>query len=119
MGFIEFEPFVQMQEETYLYDPKLIAQLDFSQSPVTFEPSITALSPGEPWLKVRPLKDTDYDRGFLQLLSQLTQVGAVTRTQFLSKISKIYPHKSFSNCVLPAPAPFWVICSTFLPNEGK
>lgn len=35
-------------------------------------------------MKVRPLKDTDYDRGFLQLLSQLTHVGNVTRTQFLS-----------------------------------
>lgn len=60
-------------------------KLDFHQSPAKFNPFISAACPGEPWLKVRPLKDGDYDRGFLQLLSQLTHVGPVTRTQFLSE----------------------------------
>lgn len=74
-----------LQQETYLYDPKVLLQLDFHRSPAKFQPFISAANPGEPWMKVRPLKDTDYDRGFLQLLSQLTHVGNVTRTQFLSK----------------------------------
>lgn len=36
-------------------------------------------------MKVRPLQEGDYDRGFLQLLSQLTSVGEVSRAEFLSE----------------------------------
>lgn len=75
--------------ETYLYDPSLLLKLDFHQSQATFDPFISAACPGESWLKVRPLKDGDYDRGFLQLLSQLTDVGQVTRTQFLTRFAQM------------------------------
>ncbi|XP_065372142.1 probable glucosamine 6-phosphate N-acetyltransferase [Calliphora vicina] len=80
---------VGRQEETYLYDPDLLLKLDFHQSPAKFNPFISAACPGESWLKVRPLKDGDYDRGFLQLLSQLTHVGPVSRTQFLTRFSQM------------------------------
>ncbi|XP_030370589.1 probable glucosamine 6-phosphate N-acetyltransferase [Scaptodrosophila lebanonensis] len=76
-------------EETYLYDPNVLLKLDFHRSPAKFQPFISAASPGETWLKVRPLKDTDFDRGFLQLLSQLTTVGNVSRTQFLTRFSQM------------------------------
>ncbi|XP_011882164.1 PREDICTED: glucosamine 6-phosphate N-acetyltransferase isoform X1 [Vollenhovia emeryi] len=36
-------------------------------------------------LLIRPLKSTDYDKGFLVLLSQLTDVGNVTKEQFLNR----------------------------------
>ncbi|XP_063977944.1 probable glucosamine 6-phosphate N-acetyltransferase [Diachasmimorpha longicaudata] len=36
-------------------------------------------------LLVRPLRCTDYDKGFIQLLSQLTDVGPIGRDQFLSR----------------------------------
>lgn len=36
-------------------------------------------------MKVRPLQDGDYDRGFLKLLAQLTKVGDVSRGEFLCK----------------------------------
>ncbi|XP_014088079.1 probable glucosamine 6-phosphate N-acetyltransferase isoform X2 [Bactrocera oleae] len=77
------------EQETYLYDPNILLKLNFHQSPAKFEPFISAAYPGENWLKVRPLKDGDYDRGFLQLLSQLTDVGHVTRTQFLTRFSQM------------------------------
>ncbi|XP_064536265.1 probable glucosamine 6-phosphate N-acetyltransferase isoform X1 [Drosophila montana] len=80
---------VQYTQETYLYDPSVLLKLDFHRSPAKFQPFISAASPGETWLQVRPLKDTDYDRGFLQLLSQLTHVGNVTRTQFLTRFSQM------------------------------
>lgn len=80
---------VGFAEETYLFDPNILLRLDFHQSTAKFSPFISAASPGEPWLKVRPLKDGDYDRGFLQLLSQLTNVGNVTRTQFLTRFSQM------------------------------
>ncbi|XP_076234139.1 glucosamine 6-phosphate N-acetyltransferase [Calliopsis andreniformis] len=35
-------------------------------------------------LLIRPLKSGDYDRGFLQLLTQLSEVGNVNKEQFLN-----------------------------------
>lgn len=63
----------------------LLTHLNFERSPAKFQPPISAVAPGEPWLLVRPLCESDYDRGFLKLLAQLTAVGEVTRTEFLSK----------------------------------
>ena len=76
-------------EETYLYDRSLLHQLNFHGSNVKFDPFLSVACPGETWLKVRPLKDGDYDRGFLELLSQLTIVGQVTRRQFLTRFSEM------------------------------
>lgn len=36
-------------------------------------------------LFIRPLRSTDYEKGFLVLLSQLTDVGNVTKEQFLNR----------------------------------
>lgn len=47
------------------------------------------MNTGEPWLVVRPLQEGDYDRGFLQLLSQLTGVGEISRSQFLSQFHRM------------------------------
>lgn len=78
--------FFTFKEEETLYDGNLLKKLDFSRSITKFKPPITAVDTGETWLKVRPLQVGDYDRGFLQLLSQLTGVGTVTRMDFLSKL---------------------------------
>lgn len=71
--------------EQTLYDPGLLRHLDFKKSIAKFYPEINAIETGETWIRVRPLQDGDYDRGFLQLLSQLTSVGNVTKADFLSK----------------------------------
>lgn len=63
----------------------MLLKLDFHKSPAKFNPFISAISPGEPWLKVRPLQDGDFNRGFLQILSQLTTVGEVSQSMFLSE----------------------------------
>lgn len=78
----------KIQAEEALYDASLLAKLDFSRSITKFDPPISAVNTGEPWLKVRPLQVGDYDRGFLQLLSQLTSVGNVSRLDFLSMQQK-------------------------------
>lgn len=83
--------FLLQEQELYLYDPSLLLKLDFTRSPTKFNPMVTAVAPGEPWLLVRPLKSGDYRRGFMQSLSQLTNVGEVSEMQFLSKFSKQYP----------------------------
>ncbi|XP_011707245.1 PREDICTED: probable glucosamine 6-phosphate N-acetyltransferase [Wasmannia auropunctata] len=52
-----------------------------------FNPTILDRLPISPvaGLLIRPLKSTDYDKGFLVLLSQLTDVGNVTKEQFLNR----------------------------------
>lgn len=82
--------FCTVQEEISLYDENLLLKLDFHQSKACFNPFISAAAPGEPWLKVRPLRDGDYNRGFLHILSQLTTVGEVSQSKFLSNINLIY-----------------------------
>lgn len=69
----------------YLYPPEILKKLDFSKSPASFKPKISAASPGEDWMVVRPLQRSDYDKGFLQLLSQLTSTGNISKKQFDGK----------------------------------
>ncbi|KAG8036849.1 hypothetical protein G9C98_004171 [Cotesia typhae] len=45
--------------------------------------------PKENELLVRPLRSTDYDKGFIQLLGQLTDVGNITKDQFLNRFFKM------------------------------
>lgn len=66
--------------EVPLYDPKLLAALDWSDVK-HMKGGVTSLTPG-PGLRVRPLSKADYDRGFLQLLAQLTKVGEISREKF-------------------------------------
>lgn len=80
---------INSKTEEALYDANLLGRLDFSRSITKFSPPITAVDTGEPWLIVRPLQVGDYDRGFLQLLSQLTSVGTVSRHDFLSRFHRM------------------------------
>lgn len=76
---------VPFQNDQPLYDSKILLDLDFYKSPAKFNPRISAAAPGEPWMEVRALRTGDYDRGYLELPSQLTEVGHVTREQFLNR----------------------------------
>ncbi|XP_049788656.1 probable glucosamine 6-phosphate N-acetyltransferase isoform X2 [Schistocerca nitens] len=71
-----------------MYDPELLKKLDFSQSPTKFNPPVTAVNPGENLL-VRPLCRADYEKGFVQLLGQLTSVGDITKEQFLRRYAEM------------------------------
>lgn len=77
-----------------MYDPQLLKGLDFASLSGVFSPSITNEDTGEPWLLVRPLQVEDYDRGYVQLLSQLTSVGKVTRNDFERKSTKKFKFNS-------------------------
>ncbi|XP_054825846.1 glucosamine 6-phosphate N-acetyltransferase [Eublepharis macularius] len=64
-----------------LYDPRLLRELDWSQSSVTFSPAISPADPGD-GLVLRPLCIGDINRGFLKVLGQLTETGVVNHEQF-------------------------------------
>ena len=66
---------------TELFPSNILADLDLSQSSASFNPLLTVSNPGE-GLRVRPLCLEDYDRGFLELLGQLTSVGNISREEW-------------------------------------
>ncbi|XP_018327655.1 probable glucosamine 6-phosphate N-acetyltransferase [Agrilus planipennis] len=70
------------QSGNYLYNPALLQNLDWESVRGYLNPFITNENPGEPWLLVRPLQLEDYDKGLLQILSQLTTVGNIPRSAF-------------------------------------
>ncbi|TNM90677.1 glucosamine 6-phosphate N-acetyltransferase isoform X1 [Takifugu rubripes] len=71
-------------DETPLFDPSLLQDLDWSSSTVSFSPPISPSCPGE-GLVLRPLCTADFNRGFFKVLAELTQTGDVTAEQFLKK----------------------------------
>ncbi|KAL3287197.1 hypothetical protein HHI36_001674 [Cryptolaemus montrouzieri] len=73
----------------YLFDPDLLKNLDWASLRGYLSPSITSEAPGENWLLVRPLKSEDYNKGYLQLLTQLTSVGNVTPFEFQSQFNSM------------------------------
>ncbi|XP_059475654.1 probable glucosamine 6-phosphate N-acetyltransferase isoform X2 [Neocloeon triangulifer] len=76
------------EEAELLYDASLLKKLDFSKARTRFEPKISAANPG-PGLLVRPLSTDDYEKGFLQLLSQLTKVGDISKEEFLDRFASM------------------------------
>ncbi|XP_068451709.1 glucosamine 6-phosphate N-acetyltransferase isoform X1 [Clinocottus analis] len=70
--------------ETPLFEPSLLQELDWSSNTLSFFPPISPSNPGE-GLVLRPLCTADFNRGFFKVLSQLTQTGDVTPEQFTKK----------------------------------
>ncbi|XP_044266019.1 probable glucosamine 6-phosphate N-acetyltransferase [Tribolium madens] len=66
----------------FLFDPILLKDLDWASIRGYLSPFITNEAPGESWLCVRPLQIEDFDKGYLQILTQLTSVGNVSRLDF-------------------------------------
>jgi len=69
--------------EEYLYDINILNKIDWSNVK-HMKDGITSSNPG-PGFRVRPLCKADYDRGFLDLLGQLTKVGDISKEQFYER----------------------------------
>nr|XP_042126270.1 glucosamine 6-phosphate N-acetyltransferase [Peromyscus maniculatus bairdii] len=69
--------------ETPMFDPSLLKEVDWSQNTATFSPAISPMNPGE-GLVLRPLCTGDLNKGFFKLLGQLTEIGIVSPEQFMS-----------------------------------
>ncbi|XP_045143697.1 glucosamine 6-phosphate N-acetyltransferase isoform X2 [Echinops telfairi] len=69
-------------DETPMFDPNLLKEVDWSQNTATFSPAISPAYPGE-GLVLRPLCTADLNRGFLKVLGQLTETGVVNPEQFM------------------------------------
>uniref|UniRef100_A0A3B4GNS5 Glucosamine 6-phosphate N-acetyltransferase n=2 Tax=Pundamilia nyererei TaxID=303518 RepID=A0A3B4GNS5_9CICH len=73
--------FGMLLDETPLFEPSLLRELDWSSNTASFSPPISPCNPGE-GLVLRPLCMADFNRGFFKVLSQLTKTGDVTPEQF-------------------------------------
>ncbi|XP_077568714.1 glucosamine 6-phosphate N-acetyltransferase [Stigmatopora nigra] len=71
-------------DETPLFEPSLLEELDWSENSVSFSPLISPTNPGE-GLVLRPLCTADFNRGFVKVLSQLTETGDITAELFIKK----------------------------------
>ncbi|KAM9147654.1 glucosamine 6-phosphate N-acetyltransferase isoform 2-T3 [Pangshura tecta] len=71
-----------MPDDTPMFDPNLLHELDWSQNTATFSPAISPLDPGD-GLVMRPLCTADLNRGFFKVLGQLTAAGVVSPEQFI------------------------------------
>ncbi|XP_072031770.1 glucosamine 6-phosphate N-acetyltransferase-like [Amphiura filiformis] len=72
-----------------MFDSKLLQELDFERKcKVTFDPVISPSNPGES-LVMRPLSLGDYDRGIIQLLGQLTEMGDISREKFTERFNNM------------------------------
>uniref|UniRef100_G1TPR2 Glucosamine 6-phosphate N-acetyltransferase n=3 Tax=Oryctolagus cuniculus TaxID=9986 RepID=G1TPR2_RABIT len=69
-------------DETPMFDPSLLKEVDWSQNTATFSPAISPTHPGE-GLVLRPLCTADLNRGFFKVLGQLTETGAINPEQFM------------------------------------
>ena len=64
-----------------LFDAQVLSKLDNIVLPLCEEHAISYKNPGK-GLKFRPLEISDYDKGYTQLLSQLTKVGVMDEEAF-------------------------------------
>lgn len=70
-------------------------------------------------LLIRPLRSTDYDKGFLQLLAQLTEVGKISKEQFLNRFQSMKNAEIYYIIVIEDLGCAKIIASTTLITEQK
>jgi len=75
----------------FLFPDSLLRGLDWP-SITGLKGGVTGENPGE-GLKVRPLRRSDYDRGFLDLLGHLTKVGDISKQEFSNRFDLMVASK--------------------------
>ena len=75
-------------DDEYMFDPELLNSLDLGSSEAKFSPQLTIDNPGE-GLLLRPLRLGDNQRGFLELLGQLTKVGDISEEQWQQRFRQM------------------------------
>ncbi|KAK9496857.1 hypothetical protein O3M35_012916 [Rhynocoris fuscipes] len=80
------------KEVEELYDRSLLELIDFSSVQNSYNPKINIENPGNN-LRLRPLRIDDYEAGYMQLLSQLTEVGDYDKDKFIETFKIMKQHK--------------------------
>jgi len=70
----------------YLFEKELLKNLDLSKYGVEFKGDFSVLNPDDDFV-TRPLSNQDYEKGFTELLSQLTKIGTVSKKNFIERFN--------------------------------
>nr|CAB3250127.1 glucosamine 6-phosphate N-acetyltransferase-like [Phallusia mammillata] len=73
------------ESPVYIFDSKLLDDLDLSEYGIKFESNGLSPCKPEPGIIIRPLSTHDFDKGFTNVLSQLTRLGDVSKKDFLDR----------------------------------
>lgn len=71
-----------------LFDASILKSVDFSTSPLQLKHGMSPSEAGD-GLVMRPLNTEDYKKGYLDLLSQLTEVGEISQDKFLERFAEM------------------------------
>ena len=74
--------------DIYLFDPDILKNVDISKRKSNLSLEISPSSPGE-GLVLRPLSIFDFDKGYIELLANLTKVGVVTKEMYEEQFKKM------------------------------
>jgi glucosamine-phosphate N-acetyltransferase len=102
-----------------LYNPNLLKNLNWDSVKSFLNPEISSDNPGETWILVRPLQLSDYDKGYLQILSQLTAVGNIGRSEFESQFRRMQKAGGYYITVIEDTRNKTIIGSSTLITEYK
>jgi len=101
-----------------LFDNAVLLALDWSKAQCTYSPSISLSEPGEGY-KVRCLEITDYDKGYLDLLTNLTLVGELTKEAFELQFRKMQASGMYYIVVVEDISTCTVVATSTLLVEHK
>jgi glucosamine-phosphate N-acetyltransferase len=76
-----------MSSVEYLFSQEIL-DVDLDLSDAKFNPKLSVSEPGE-GLAIRPLAKQDYDKGFIQILGELTKVGDISRDAWEARFDEM------------------------------
>ncbi|MEJ1280169.1 glucosamine-phosphate N-acetyltransferase 1 [Cricetulus griseus] len=89
-------------DETPMFDPSLLQEVDWSQNTATFSPAISPMNPGE-GLVLRPLCTADLNKETFERMKKsgdyyVTVVEDVTLGEIVATATLIIEHKFIHSC---------------------
>lgn len=101
-----------------LFDNAILRGLDWSKAQCTYTPAISLAEPGDGY-KVRSLELADYDKGYLDLLTNLTLVGDLTKEGFEQQFTKMQTSEMYYIVVVEELSTATVVATSTLLVEHK
>jgi len=101
-----------------MFDKKILEELDLSEYGLKFADDFTHTNP-EDSLIARPLCNTDFEKGFLPLLSQLTALGTVEKEAFLDRFESMIKTGGYYIIVIEDVSKKQIVATGMLEIEQK
>uniref|UniRef100_H2YLK6 Glucosamine 6-phosphate N-acetyltransferase n=1 Tax=Ciona savignyi TaxID=51511 RepID=H2YLK6_CIOSA len=73
----------------FMFDKKILQGLDLSKYGISFKESERSPTEPESGILIRPLSKHDFDKGYIDVLAQLTSVGEVKKCDFIARFESM------------------------------